>query len=84
MFCLACPNGYYGQNCTRKCNVTCSGCNNVNGLCDSGCHPGWKGDYCQQRKKLHLFYQNGNEILLNRKIDFGHVKMSDLQKRKVN
>lgn len=43
---IACPYGLFGQNCTGKCNDTCTGCNNINGLCDRGCRPGWKGDYC--------------------------------------
>ena len=46
---LACPKGLYGQNCTGTCKDTCDGCNNVNGFCDRGCLPGWKGDNCQER-----------------------------------
>lgn len=46
----ACLTGYYGENCLRKCVETCANCDNVNGLCDSDCHSGWKGNYCQQRK----------------------------------
>eukprot|EP00105_Crassostrea_gigas_P010418 XP_011425691.1 PREDICTED: cell death abnormality protein 1 [Crassostrea gigas] len=45
---LACPRGYFGNECTEKCNGTCSGCNNVNGVCDSGCIPGWKGYHCNE------------------------------------
>lgn len=29
------------------CPETCKGCNNVNGSCDKGCHPGWRGDHCK-------------------------------------
>lgn len=43
---LACPWGYYGQNCASKCKDRCMGCNNINGLCDYGCSPGWKGQNC--------------------------------------
>nr|XP_034318570.1 multiple epidermal growth factor-like domains protein 10 [Crassostrea gigas] len=45
---LACPRGYFGNECSEKCNKTCSGCNNVNGVCDSGCIPGWKGYHCNE------------------------------------
>ena len=46
---LACPDEYYGQDCKLSCNYKCDGCNNVNGYCDRGCNPGWKGDNCQER-----------------------------------
>lgn len=46
---LVCRTGYFGQDCAMKCRDTCTGCNNINGLCDKGCHPGWKGDYCDER-----------------------------------
>lgn len=46
VFLKACPYGRFGQDCADECNDTCVGCNNVNGMCDSGCQPGWKGDYC--------------------------------------
>lgn len=53
---LACPWGYYGQNCASKCKDRCMGCNNINGLCDYGCSPGWKGQNCNigigNKKKL--------------------------------
>eukprot|EP00105_Crassostrea_gigas_P043103 XP_019927251.1 PREDICTED: scavenger receptor class F member 2-like [Crassostrea gigas] len=45
-FLVACPYGFFGQNCNEKCKNKCTGCNNVNGVCDRGCQPGWKGDYC--------------------------------------
>lgn len=53
---MACPYGVFGQGCTAKCNSTCNGCNDVNGLCDSGCHPGWKGDYCNGGNELSVIY----------------------------
>lgn len=56
-----CLHGYFGQDCAYKCNDTCKGCNNVNGLCDSGCNSGWKGDYCNQGTCI---------VLQNRKEDF--------------
>lgn len=44
----ACPRGYFGNECSEKCNDRCVGCNNVNGLCDFGCIPGWRGDFCNE------------------------------------
>lgn len=46
----ACPVGYFGQNCSEECinSYTCDGCNNVSGLCDYGCRPGWIGYFCQK------------------------------------
>lgn len=50
---IACPYGFFGQNCTGECNDTCTGCNNINGLCDRGCHRGWMGDNCDIGRLLH-------------------------------
>lgn len=47
---LACSVGYFGQDCTGKCKSSCKGCNHITGVCDSGCKPGWIGDYCEQGK----------------------------------
>lgn len=44
----ACPRLLFGKDCSEKCIDTCAGCNNVNGLCDSGCIPGWMGDLCNK------------------------------------
>lgn len=43
-----CPRGYFGMECAGKCSDKCHGCNHINGLCDSGCKPGWRGDYCHE------------------------------------
>lgn len=51
---LACPFGLFGQKCVNECNNTCTGCNNENGVCDRGCYPGWKGDYCDIGKLTHI------------------------------
>ena len=50
VFCAECNDGFYGQDCSFKCISTCASCNNVNGVCDSGCLPGWKGIDCRKRK----------------------------------
>lgn len=86
---LVCPVGFFGQECAYRCNNTCKGCNNTNGLCDSGCSPGWKGDYCnegivlQNRRKgflcLNCFiYINYNEpsVFCNRCIIIQVLKTS--------
>lgn len=44
----SCPRGYFGNKCTEKCNDTCAGCKKVNGVCDSGCIPGWRGYHCNE------------------------------------
>lgn len=44
----ACRQGFFGKNCSHTCIKTCNGCNNVNGLCDSGCLLGWKGYFCSE------------------------------------
>ena len=48
VFRTACLYGFYGQRCEQQCNVTCTGCNNTNGVCDNGCKPGWEGTFCEQ------------------------------------
>lgn len=45
---IVCPRGFFGEGCADKCSDKCYGCNHINGVCDSGCHPGWRGDYCQE------------------------------------
>lgn len=47
-----CSHGLFGQNCANKCNSTCTGCNRVNGSCDTGCIPGWKGYYCNEKNVI--------------------------------
>jgi len=42
-----CPPGFYGANCTEKCNcANNSTCNPKNGRCR--CQPGWRGRQCDQ------------------------------------
>lgn len=45
---LVCEEGRFGQDCALKCNTTCRGCNNVNGVCENGCITGLKGVYCHE------------------------------------
>lgn len=47
-FSPGCQPGFFGQDCSKKCVDTCSGCNYVNGLCDFGCTPGWIGYFCNK------------------------------------
>lgn len=51
---IGCSYGFFGQNCANKCNSTCTGCNSVNGSCDSGCIPGWTGYYCNKRDDISV------------------------------
>lgn len=44
----ACQHGHFGEECAERCMETCAGCNNVNGLCDSGCLSGWFGYFCNK------------------------------------
>lgn len=61
-----CQVGYFGAYCAEKCNATCDGCNIVNGLCDNGCHPGWKGHNCEERNvSLWIKFKYYKKILNN-------------------
>ena len=51
---VACPDGFFGQQCVNKCNSTCYGCNIISGLCDNGCLSGWKGNYCHESIAIFL------------------------------
>lgn len=57
---LACPIGFYGQDCSEKCNDTCAGCNHVSGVCDSGCVSGWMGHSCNQSIVFTSYWINNN------------------------
>ena len=46
---LACQSGRYGLSCAKACGQNCQGCNRFNGVCEFGCHPGWKGTFCEKR-----------------------------------
>lgn len=59
MFLLACPRGYFGNKCTEECNETCAECNNVNGMCESGCIPGWRGYLCNEGSVHNIQFWSG-------------------------
>ena len=52
---VACSSGSYGENCNKRCEINCRSCNGVNGLCDSGCKPGWKGIACEESRICKLY-----------------------------
>lgn len=53
-FLKECEDNFFGQNCRERCNETCRSCNKTTGVCDNGCYPGWRGQYCQQGKTFSL------------------------------
>lgn len=48
--CLACPDGFFGLNCTKRCSKHCfnSTCNQLDGICTFDCIANCHGDYCVQ------------------------------------
>ena len=77
-----CPLGFFGKKCSNKCNLTCRGCNPVNGVCDRGCIASWKGEYWQESNysfKVNIF--SGiyfQDILLWRICDEGRTMSSQI------
>lgn len=47
-FYSGCPKLFWGEDCVNNCPDKCTGCNNINGLCEYGCLPGWKGNLCNE------------------------------------
>ena len=49
---LDCDSGTWGVNCANNCGQCHSGtvCDAVNGECQLGCKPGWKGHLCNESK----------------------------------
>ena len=47
-----CPDGTYGDNCTRSCSSTCANpvCDKFSdtGACVGGCIPGYRGEACRE------------------------------------
>lgn len=62
----ACSHGFFGYDCSERCLDTCAGCNNVTGLCDSGCKPGWKGYFCNKGSVDKIIIFCANRIMLQR------------------
>lgn len=57
LFTLACPHGYYGNDCRYQCSPYCyvtHSCDNATGLCEGGCKPGWTGYTCDYGKCLTI------------------------------
>lgn len=50
----ACQRGFFGTNCATKCADNCDDCNDVSGLCDQGCLPGFTGYVCQEGKSSKI------------------------------
>ena len=46
----ACDNGTFGLNCSETCGQCIDYCNIADGMCPTGCLPGWKGNMCMQGK----------------------------------
>lgn len=49
MFLTACPPGFFGLDCTNRCDTYCTGnesCDPVMGICTEGCKQGWSGLMC--------------------------------------
>lgn len=47
-FSSGCPKWFWGEDCAKNCPDKCTGCNNINGLCEYGCVPGWEGYLCNE------------------------------------
>ena len=49
-FIKECAFGTYGQDCSMVCGQCreMSDCSNVNGICESGCNPGYIGFNCKE------------------------------------
>lgn len=41
---LACIDGYYGPDCSKKCQSNCRTCRHTDGMCT--CDAGWIGPKC--------------------------------------
>lgn len=87
MFLLACPRGYFGNKCTEECNETCAECNNVNGMCESGCIPGWRGYLCNEGSVHNIQFWSGKFQAGYRYINFQNnfnIKKKNYATHKLN
>lgn len=51
----ACPEGLYGYNCDKQCNMNCGDpgkCDRMTGQCENGCQAGWTEDRCEKGECL--------------------------------
>ncbi|KAK3730911.1 hypothetical protein RRG08_061512 [Elysia crispata] len=59
---MTCKKSTYGNFCSKKCSIGCSGpnhaCDNVNGLCLYGCTAGYMGDRCNEICQISTYGQN--------------------------
>lgn len=51
---IECDNGTFGQGCGHKCGecFNSTQCNNIDGVCEFGCAPGFLGVLCKDGKKV--------------------------------
>lgn len=49
-----CDDKHFGPNCIEMCNATCKSCNKSTGICDIGCHPGWRGLFCEDSMFINM------------------------------
>ena len=71
-----CPYGYYGYDCKHACNSTCKGCDEINGLCNTGCQLGWRGVYCQEGMCIVHSYIKRLENRYYKKNDYTYIFIS--------
>lgn len=54
LFNSECDDKHFGPNCIEMCNSTCKSCNKSTGICDNGCHPGWRGVFCEEGMFINM------------------------------
>lgn len=54
--CTECIDGRYGPSCQQQCGKCFMGdpCDKTNGMCISGCNPGWSGATCDTGKDYFI------------------------------
>ncbi|KAH3775726.1 hypothetical protein DPMN_177131 [Dreissena polymorpha] len=52
-FFAACTDGTFGSNCEQTCGFCNMGvCSPINGQCQGGCKPGYRGSLCKEREYM--------------------------------